>query len=111
VIGDTVNTASRVEAATRETGDDVLITEATRVLLRRLKCEFDQRPPVPLRGKRQVVQLWAPRVSVGAGADVLGAAADGARVAAHGVAGGARAGPPDGAVAGVRTGADEEASR
>ena len=33
VIGDAVNTASRVEAATRETGDDVLITDATRELL------------------------------------------------------------------------------
>ena len=29
VIGDAVNTAARVEAATRETGDDVLITAAT----------------------------------------------------------------------------------
>ena len=33
VIGDAVNTASRVEAATRETGDDILITDATRELL------------------------------------------------------------------------------
>jgi adenylate cyclase len=30
VIGDPVNTAARVEAATRQTGDDVLITDATR---------------------------------------------------------------------------------
>ena len=34
VIGDAVNTAARVESATRTTGDDVLITGATRELLR-----------------------------------------------------------------------------
>jgi len=33
VIGDAVNLCSRVEAATRETGDPVLITGDTRVLL------------------------------------------------------------------------------
>jgi class 3 adenylate cyclase len=61
VIGDTVNTASRVEAATRETGDDILITEATRKLLGRDHGHFDEREPVPLKGKRETVQLWAPR--------------------------------------------------
>jgi class 3 adenylate cyclase len=58
VIGDTVNTASRVEAATRETGDVVLITEATRKLLS-LELECEERPPVPLKGKKQSVALWA----------------------------------------------------
>jgi class 3 adenylate cyclase len=33
VIGDAVNTAARVEEVTKLTGDDVLITEATRALL------------------------------------------------------------------------------
>ncbi len=35
MIGDTVNTAARVERVTRETGDDVLVTEATRAAARR----------------------------------------------------------------------------
>ena len=35
VVGDVVNTAARVEAATRETGDDVLVTGDTRGLLTR----------------------------------------------------------------------------
>jgi adenylate cyclase len=61
VIGDTVNTAARVEAATRETGDDVLITEYTRKLLPEGRFEFEERPPVPLKGKRTKVKLWAPR--------------------------------------------------
>jgi class 3 adenylate cyclase len=60
VIGDAVNTAARVEATTRETGDDVLITEATRALLPADKFAFDERPPVPLKGKRETVRLWAP---------------------------------------------------
>src|ERR671935_2428411 len=34
IIGDAVNIASRVEAATRETGDDILMTSATRDALR-----------------------------------------------------------------------------
>jgi class 3 adenylate cyclase len=34
VIGDAVNTASRVESATRETGDEVLVTEATSICCR-----------------------------------------------------------------------------
>jgi class 3 adenylate cyclase len=62
VIGDTVNTASRVERATRETGDDVLITEATRVRLPADRFEFQERPPVPLKGKREEVRLWVPRI-------------------------------------------------
>jgi class 3 adenylate cyclase len=61
VIGDTVNTAARVEAATRETGDDLLITDATKALLCQDSFEFEERPPVPLKGKSVVVRLWAPR--------------------------------------------------
>ncbi len=61
VIGDAVNTAARVEAATRETGDDVLITEATRNLLGMARFEFEPRPPVPLKGKREEVRLYALR--------------------------------------------------
>jgi adenylate cyclase len=60
VIGDTVNTACRVEAATRETGDDVLITEATRERLEREHVRWTSRPAIPLRGKRADVRLHAP---------------------------------------------------
>jgi adenylate cyclase len=60
VIGDAVNTAARVEAATRETGDQVLITEDTRRRLRTEGLEFDERNAVELKGKQVPVQLWAP---------------------------------------------------
>jgi adenylate cyclase len=63
VIGDTVNTAARVEAATRETGDDVLITELTRERLCHNEFDFEERPPVPLKGKSVPVRLWAPRAA------------------------------------------------
>ncbi len=61
VIGDAVNTASRVEAATRETGDDVLITDATRELLPRVGFDLRERSSVPLKGKQTEVRLWAPK--------------------------------------------------
>ncbi len=62
MIGDTVNTAARVEEATRETGDTILVTEATRRLLRRDHGGFVERGDVPLKGKSERVRLYAPRV-------------------------------------------------
>ena len=61
VIGDPVNTASRVESVTRETGDVVLITEATHCLLTGDHGGFDERPRFELRGKSESVALYAPR--------------------------------------------------
>jgi len=61
VIGDTVNTAARVEAATRVTGDEILITETTLRALGPGTGDFEERPAVPLRGKADTVRLYAPR--------------------------------------------------
>jgi adenylate cyclase len=61
VIGDPVNTAARVEAATRLTGDDVLITETTLRALGAPNDGFEERPSVPLKGKAKEVRLYAPR--------------------------------------------------
>jgi len=70
VIGDTVNTASRVEAVTRQTGDELLITEATRCLLERDHGGWEPRPTVQLKGKAERVQLYAPRALLPAAAEV-----------------------------------------
>jgi adenylate cyclase len=67
VIGDAVNTAARVEAATRKTGDTILIADRTRELLRDPHVELTERPKVALKGKREAVTLHAPRVEVSAG--------------------------------------------
>ena len=60
VIGDAVNVAARVEAATRTTGDTVLISEHTRGLLTRDDIMLEDRPEVPLKGKTEAVALYAP---------------------------------------------------
>jgi len=67
VIGDPVNTAARVEEVTRMTGDDILITEATRCLLREGTADCTERPMVALKGKTEQVRLWAPVVDDGVG--------------------------------------------
>ncbi len=64
VIGDTVNVAARVEAATRETGDTVLLTEASRCLLERSTAELEPRGEIELKGKSEPVPLYACAVSL-----------------------------------------------
>jgi adenylate cyclase len=60
VIGDVVNTAARVEEATRITGDDILLTEATRSRLRKEHGGFVGRGDAELKGKSERVRLHAP---------------------------------------------------
>jgi adenylate cyclase len=61
VIGDAVKTAARVESATRQTGDDVLITEATRRSLSNEMDSWNERQPIMLKGKAQDVRLYGSR--------------------------------------------------
>lgn len=71
VIGDAVNVAARVEAATRETGDDMLITEATR---RALTGPLDlvARGSLPLKGKSQPTEVYAVETLVPAESEPAG---------------------------------------
>ena len=57
IIGDPVNVAARVEQATRRTGDDVLVTEATRCLMERDGLE--PRGTLELKGKDAPVAVYA----------------------------------------------------
>ena len=59
VIGDTVNVAARVEQLTKETGDAILITEATRLALSTPAAPVDQAGR--LRGAWQGDEAHAPR--------------------------------------------------
>jgi adenylate cyclase len=63
VIGDAVNLASRVESATRETGDPVLITGDTRALLSET-VEVESRGEREVRGYDRPVELFAPLIPV-----------------------------------------------
>ncbi|MHB8659721.1 MAG: adenylate/guanylate cyclase domain-containing protein [Solirubrobacteraceae bacterium] len=74
VIGDAVNVSARVEAATRETGDDLLFTSATLHALTRSR-EAVSRGTVALKGKAEPIEVFAwageePRPV--AGSDALG---------------------------------------
>jgi len=60
VIGDAINVAARVESATRQTGDTILISENTRRLLCDGSLTLEARPEVPLKGKSETVALFAP---------------------------------------------------
>jgi adenylate cyclase len=59
VIGDPVNVAARVEAATRQTGDTVLLAGRTVALLKDRPVELVERTGVELKGKRETVQVYA----------------------------------------------------
>ena len=60
VIGDPVNVAARVEAATRQTDDTILLAEQTKELLTKSAVKLVQREGAELKGKTEAVRLYAP---------------------------------------------------
>jgi PAS domain S-box-containing protein len=63
VIGDAVNTAARIEQATRATGDTILFSDQTRRRLWRSELLTKERDAVPFKGKRDAVRLFVPAVA------------------------------------------------
>jgi class 3 adenylate cyclase len=60
VVGDAVNVAARVEDATRETGDSLLITAGTRdALTKEGEIALTSRGEVLLKGKAEAIELFA----------------------------------------------------
>ena len=64
VIGDPVNVAARVEHLTRETGDLVLLTEATRCVLADGAPELEPRGSFALKGVSDPVPIHAPALQM-----------------------------------------------
>lgn len=64
VIGDAVNVAARVEAATRKTGDVVLLADNVRRLLHDGAVQLEEGPQIELKGKSEAVTLYAPSGAV-----------------------------------------------
>lgn len=62
VIGDAVNVAARVEAATRKTGDIILLAQRTKDLLHDSDVPLIARPNLTLKGKQGTATLYAPAV-------------------------------------------------
>ncbi|MFL5884296.1 MAG: adenylate/guanylate cyclase domain-containing protein [Thermoleophilaceae bacterium] len=61
VIGDPVNVAARVEEATRDMGDRVLVTESTRALMAPdSPIRLEPRGSLPVRGRTEPVNVYAP---------------------------------------------------
>jgi len=60
VIGNAVNVAARVEAATRQTGDAILIAGRTRAPVRNPDVALTERPNVALRDERESIPLDSP---------------------------------------------------
>lgn len=63
VIGDPVNVAARVQDATRELGEAVLVTEATRALLEAEAADLAHCGSLKLRGKAKPVEVYGVRAS------------------------------------------------
>jgi adenylate cyclase len=60
VIGDPVNVAARVQDATRDLGELLLLTEATRCLLESDDARMEPLGTLALRGRAEPVQVYAP---------------------------------------------------
>lgn len=59
VIGDAVNTAARIEGMTKDAPYDLLIADATRVLLSADPDDLVEHATLPIRGRAEPVRLWS----------------------------------------------------
>jgi adenylate cyclase len=60
VIGDTVNTAARLEGMTKGTPHSVFVADSTRELLDQAEIELVFVDSMPVRGRAEEIRIWAP---------------------------------------------------
>jgi adenylate cyclase len=65
VIGDTVNTASRIEGMTKGTPHMIMLSESTRLMMTVEHQGLEQLDEMPVRGRRSSVVIWAPQTEEG----------------------------------------------
>jgi adenylate cyclase len=59
-IGDTVNTASRLEGMTKGSGHSLFVADSTRDLLSERDGELSYVDSMPVRGRAEEIRVWAP---------------------------------------------------
>jgi adenylate cyclase len=60
VIGDTTNTASRIEGMTKGTPHMIMLSESTRMMMTREHPDLEQMDAMEVRGRQARVVIWAP---------------------------------------------------
>ena len=68
-IGDTVNTASRLESMTKELGISLVVAEATRDALTEPAPDLEFLGELDVRGRRERVRVWSQRRTEDGGSD------------------------------------------
>jgi adenylate cyclase len=72
VIGDTTNTASRIEGMTKGTPHMIMLSESTRAMMIQDHPELEQMEEMEVRGRQAKVVIWAPAREDGATAPAPG---------------------------------------
>jgi adenylate cyclase len=60
VIGDTTNTASRIEGMTKGTPHMIMLSDSTRMMMTREHPDLEQMDAMEVRGRQAKVVIWAP---------------------------------------------------
>ena len=74
VIGDTTNTASRIEGMTKGTPHMIMLSESTRAMMIHDHPDLEQMEEMEVRGRQARVVIWAPAREDGATAPAPGSA-------------------------------------
>ena len=62
-IGDTVNTAARLEGMTKGTSHSLFVADSTRELLSKADGDLGFVASMPVRGRTEEIRVWAPAAS------------------------------------------------